>query len=528
MRNILSSMVLIAMTSPVFAQTTPDDMRTMAYAGDYLAIEAALAQAHTQSLSGQISFDDLRDLVETITTSHPTILATTDDWVEALPTSPYANALRAFQYRTIGWNLRGGGVARNIPRDALQSFGDFQIAAMEHAVKAYEVAPDYVPASDAIFRLQPATKFFQRDDYLAILENVLTIAPNIGSLKRSADFTQTGWGGQGQSDIIYLCEEHAAKVPDPTYDVGVCIVHLNGASASAREQAAGWSQLGDKHHSTLDWVRAWRLTASRERPRTAEDNAIMEEYLKGPGATDYDMAWRYMSSFPQSDDMDALVLNVVQTAKNEARENIAHDPYNPSLIDVLLNNPTIFGLVDYDFDRDFYHPNNPILLSRMAVAKPFHASSWSAAASSLSSWPQDSYSLIADPYFANSIYYSGHSLTTLENMLRYRFDVYLSAALAAFQGEVIASDVATMHQTWTCPIVRLSRLIDHQCRQEGMGPETCPESLLQFRPQYRLIVNNAIAQNLCEAEQTGTIADLRFSPTPVNLEELAKPLVFEE
>ena len=528
MRRFLFATVFALTADQATAQTTDDELLTLAYEGNYEALEVAFAGAHQQSLTGDISFDHLRDMVISLTVTHPTILETTDQWIAAFPESPYANALRAFQLSSIAWGIRGELTAHETPQDALHFFAHFHANAMDHALQAYESGPDYVPASDAVFRIQNITKFFERSEYLSIVDDVLTTTPNIGSLLRSADFAKTGWGGRGQSDIRLLCEEYAPLIPDESYTTDICVIHLGGRWTHATIQIDALRRLDGAQHDALEPVQAWYLTAGHDPQRPDTDLAIVENYLTTTGSQDHTIAFRYMRSYPRTERMDAVVLDVVRAAKRQARDLIRHDPFDPNLIQILLGQYPIFSLVDYDFERDNRDQSEPILKQRMAVARPFHADTWQDAAWDIKGSEDDILELQAEPYYINAVYYADHNIAALQDLLFYRHEAHFVASVVnGFDEATAEADLDAFHTKWTCPLVRLSRMVDHQCRQQGLGPAQCPEIMMQRR-EYKTVVEDAKTQGLCVAEFQSNFADLAFSPVQVNLERLSQPLIFDE
>lgn len=528
MRIFLALFVALTLSQPVQAAPTPAEMRTHAYAGDFQALEDSLAQAHQLSLAGDMTFDDLRDLVIAITTTHPTFLATTDAWLVAYPNSPYANVARAFQYRTVGWNMRGSGVARGKSRDALAAFRDYQWAAAEHARTAYLAAPDYIPASDAVFRLQPATKMLPRLGYLAIVANVMQTTPNLGSLERAAGFAESGWGGNGLRDVTFLCETYAGMIPDHTYDEDICVIHLAYAARLRRqEMALAWERIGRRTHPTIEEAWAFRLTATPEDEQRPGDAAVVERYLTGSGRTDHNMAWRYALSFDvRAPAAQQLLSDVADAAVAEAREAITHDPFSPAILKILQRGAPLLNLNANDHLGEYNSDTKKTLWLRMAVASPFNAQSWLDVAWSFTNETDDILANRAMPYYANALFYSDHDIHVVEFALLHIIDVL---GFDHFTRNPDATEVSVTQATppeFACEFIRLDRIATHLCRQIGMGPERCPE-IKQFRPFYDELVSQARATGQCQTEESASFADLKYDPVEVLLEDVLVPLEWE-
>ncbi len=526
MRFLGFALLFVLLPVCVMSQSRADDIRAFSYDGNFEALEAAFAQAHEQSLTGELEFDELRDLVSAIATSHPTFFETINQWLVAYPQSPYANAVRAFQYRTTGWNIRGSGPARQKPRDALALFSEYQNAAAEHAMIAYQAAPDYVPASDAIFRLQPATKMVPRLAYLVVVAKVMETTPNLGSLERAAGFAEPGWGGRGLEDVRLLCETHAEKVPDPDYDVDICVVQLSYASGwRGGELPRIWQNIRDRTHPSIAYAWAYRVTAGAYERRAAHDIAVVQDYLTGAGQTDYEVAERFMQSFDvRGPEPQRILTDLAQRLMAEARKEIEHDPFNPQLIRVLLREPRVLQMnINEHLDEsrsDAYR----ILRSRLAVARPFDPDIWLSVASSYSNDIEEVLSNRAMPYFQNALYYSDHNVYTIEKTLFYLIDRLATTHYTRNPGDPDVRVVDSMPADLVCEFVRLDRIATHQCRGDGLGPDRCMEVIKEFRPNYERYVSEAAATGLCSAEISQSIADLRHQPATILLQQLAKPL----
>ncbi|MEJ6403615.1 DUF4034 domain-containing protein [Yoonia sp. 2307UL14-13] len=527
MRVLVFVISLFVSSLPVDAAVTGDDIRALAYRGDVDGLERSFAEAHRQSLTGDLAYDDLRDLVIALTVSHPTIWDTTSAWIEAYPQSPYAHALRAFQYNTLSWNIRGSGPARGKRREALADFSRYQEWAMDHAQMAFDASPDYVPGSDAIFRLQATTKRYSRRTILSMISIIMQVQPNIGSLKRASTMTQQGWGGRGQRDIILLCEEHADKVPDDSYDADICIYHLTRQYwARDEEYAYADQRLGDKAHPAIERVQAFAITTGRSGRRSAEDARIVENYLRGAGYRDYDMAQRYLATFPQNRlSQLTFISDIANAAIEHARAEIAHDPLNPDLLDVLERRSRFFVSVDHDYPYDFKSPNGDIIDARRAAISRYNADEWLVVARNLSGSKELLISREADPYFTNGVYYSDHSYSAMRDMLHHHYDAWRFAQHDGEIGPYLHEDRQTV-EYWMCPVVRLTRLLDAKCEADH-DAEHCPVAMLGFRAPYRGLLDEARKNDLCSSELQSTIADLRFSPMPVAMDYALEPLVFE-
>ena len=71
MRSFICSILLFASTTAAQAVVSKDELQTLVYEGDIAGVEAAFAEAHQQSLTGEITYDELRLLMHVLTRTHP-------------------------------------------------------------------------------------------------------------------------------------------------------------------------------------------------------------------------------------------------------------------------------------------------------------------------------------------------------------------------------------------------------------------------------------------------------------------------
>lgn len=506
-----------------FGQTTVDQLREWALAGDFEQIERRLSLAHMQNVRGEISYDALRQMVDGVAVTHPDIVKTVDAWLLALPQSPYANSVRARQLFSASWGWRGDGFARDTNRDAAVAFSQAQYRAMEHAVVAYEQAPDFVPASDMILLLQPTTSYFSRYVFLGILSDIMERTPNVRSLRNARFFTVRGWRGRGASDINLICETHADSIPDESFDVDVCKVLFVGNRAPREVQASGLDSLGDRYHPSLDYQRAWYITNAFDRPRTDAERQIIHDYLQGDGNEKVEIAERYMRSFPRTAEMEAVLVDVAIEAKEQARDTLVHDPYNIDAIETVLLRGLLLSTIDFDFQRDVRRENTEILNARLAVARPFDSDVWLNIARGYSGNYEYAKEGRAMPFYQNAIFYSDHEPWVIEATQFHMMDVLGYAHYERNPSDPVIKITSDLPQDVVCEFVRLDRILNHQCRSVGEKYGSCP-SIQEIQPDYSRFVSEANATGLCSAVISSSIADLKYQPTQVLLDRLAQPL----
>lgn len=486
-------------------------------------MEERFAHAHRQSVQGEISFDELRSLVNAVAVSHPVIIETVDKWLISLPESPYASTIRSVQLSNTAWGLRGGLALRQTPRDAVIVFGQMQDRAMDHAVRAYTHAPDFVPATDMVLSLQQVTDYFPRSEFFGILKQVMVSTPNLGTLSRAGAFSIKGWGGRGQEDIAFICEEHAHRMDDPSFDLDICRQFVSIGVASVAEQAEGWRRLEGRHHPSLNYLRARFLSNTFDRVATDEEREIVEAFLENEGRTNLTVAENYYLSFGLAPRRDEILSAVVQAAIADARERLVHDPYNIALLDIVLERGILYSTVRSNDEFAYQNPNEETLLARYAVARPFHAESWLEVARGAQYALVDAKLNTAMPYFQNALFYSDHDIHVVEETLFHAMTLLAYDHYARNPGNADVAVTSDTTEELVCQFVRLDRIATHVCRGLGVGAELCPE-IKQFEPNYDLYVRQAAETGFCEAESNASFADLKYEPTQILLEELSRPV----
>ncbi|MGB8813075.1 MAG: hypothetical protein WCC57_07810, partial [Paracoccaceae bacterium] len=145
MRRFLFALAAqIALHSAAFATPTPDDLRILAYGHETAQVEAAFAAARAKATPENQDYDLQRELMTAFATTDPRIDAFTRLWLNTDPNSPYAHTARAWHLWAMGWSMRGERQIQDIYPEAMQKFADLHGEALDHALIAWEIAPDFV------------------------------------------------------------------------------------------------------------------------------------------------------------------------------------------------------------------------------------------------------------------------------------------------------------------------------------------------------------------------------------------------
>jgi len=507
MRLTVFVAILLLASRAVIAQTAPEQIRDYAYSGDVPRVEAAFAQAHQASLTGQISFDELRALSDILIVTHPDIIDFTIQWREDYPGSPYAAALRSAQLMQNSWTIRGTKSIRDTHPDALRTFQELQVAAVGLAQEAYGAAPDYVAASDVMFRGQLATKPLSNNAYYEMLQDVMDVTPSRQSLAHALSVTLPNWGGGGYRVILPICDEFAAKVIDVAgYTTDVCaidMIHQFDRSDAARNYADGL--LDSVSHPLTDPARARRAMA-----RQADgDRGFLIEYMSRPEFMDIRTASRFKSYFRNDDESEALMVALDSRLQANAAEQLRHDPLNMDHMSIIKREIIILAELSIRPDRE----RNRIFAQRSILVSPYDSSNWESAATFLGRGNTIEKLSGYDPYLINAIFYSDHSMLSLRALMIKKTNGYQNYQRRVSTGEISPLPEEELHREVHCPAIRLARLMQAVC--DGRGQD-CNEAT-GLSDSLDQIFSEVEAGDLCQYERNASTADLLYTPVQVDL-----------
>jgi len=234
MRSFICSILLFASTTAAQAAVSKDELQTRVYDGDITGVEAAFAEAHQQSLTGEITYDELRLLMHVLTRTHPDTVDFRERWLKDMPQSAYALTAMGWAIQNDSIDIRGGRASHETPSDALRAASYMKGEAHNLMQEAYRLAPDFIPASDGTIILSGETKRLWGWQLDAIIQNVMDITPNYGTLVRASFLSSRAWGGAGPEFNAGLCNRYADKIPEyPDMNKDICTCQLDGISTSS-------------------------------------------------------------------------------------------------------------------------------------------------------------------------------------------------------------------------------------------------------------------------------------------------------
>ncbi len=529
MRVLLCAFCIFFQTLAADAAITPQELRDMAYAGDIDGAEQALRQAHQETLDGTLTVEELRELNNILIVSHPDVLDFVEDWMETYPDSPYAKTLRVFQTRNMAWTVRTKALAHRVSPEAMQTFRAMQEQGMDLALSAYEIAPDYVPASDAVLLHNQTTKRLSAYEHMEILTAVMEVAPNRGSLARASLLASHQWGGPGYRALIGLCDQFAEKVTDiENYTPEVCTIDLIHYYPSTDGGLAySYELLAEHDHPFLARARAERALDIG----TNEDMDDVIAYLSQPDVLDDDMVRNFDWYFSPTEKTEQFMALYKQQKREFVDNGILHDPYNANVLFrafdfytgmVPMPEPYSF-VVEYDDEKGQFAY---LLARRLVAASPYSGASWSRMGNAIPRQATDDErlrdeALNYDSIFVNSIYYGDHGVGYLVSFLQRKLSAYDSLRRLEEHDKPspLTEDEEINHVL--CPIIRLDRLHTARCEADNLDEDRCNRWSSKLQERVDSVITDIEERGLCRYEQNAALADLLYTePMPFDLGEL--------
>ena len=516
MQRILFSIALILLATIGRAAITPEELRDLAYAGDVAGAEAAMKQAHAESLSGEITFDELREIQSILINTHPDIQAFSLDWIEAYPDSSYAKSNLAFQLTNSAWNVRGERYISETYYIAIDTFTEMTESAMDIALEAARAAPDYIPATDAVLNLQNVTKRLTRSAHRDFVRTTLRHAPDPGTLNRALRISKTNWGGLGITDIRTYCQLFADMIEgESDYTTDICIVeHLTEYDKIENHLEFATEVLDASDHPRLEYARV-ELALLR---RSDSDRRVVLDYLARPDIYATNMVRKFTSAFPPDRESSEVVKAHNTRDQQRASDVLPHDPFNPSIIKVLLRRYPGYGFANmsqfnWDPVRNLYR--------RQLIASPYDPRIWAFASDEHSIDPSSSSQ--HDLYMQNAVHYSYHDLDYLQLFLSkklegdHQYRDHIAADDLSAKGNQIIS--AKQRDTFLlCPVVRLTRMVEYQCEAMDQGPSCA--SFHRY-PYHADILAEVAERDICFDERNAPLETLVYEPVEVDLGDIA-------
>lgn len=505
-------------SSAAMAEVAKDDiifgMRDLIYAGDIADVEAYVAKQHERYLAGEIPAEHMRLLFFPFGWSNPRTAEFADAWLVDEPTSPFAQMAKAWPLHNFSQNIRGEDIARRTYSDALRTFSGMQREAWALTTAAYESMPRLIPASDGILRMANANRGRRRA--LEVLDAVMAVDPNPGTLERALSMAMPGWGAK-YSMVEDICAKYAAIIkgapPQPELS---CLI--KGAKFFQDKQ--GWVvetlQKEDLPH--LDHRRLSALigpSASREDAQLAYDILNTEGYINRQMASYFDQGAGRRHGFAPMD-------GVHRTREREqAMKGILDQPLDPEFLKILMQ-PEMVDEIDNEGRRTTRVVSRPSpeqtleYAEKLLIAEPYNPENWTSFVSAkFHANPSMSYFEL-EPYRLNAVVFSDHSVNHLGRFLMEKAAVF-DALGQIERGEISPEHAkpfenANSETDVVCPFVRALRLHDHKCR--GRANLEC-RIVPQVEAMFAIVEEDAKQRGICLKERRLPASLLFFKPQDI-------------
>jgi hypothetical protein len=502
MRTLL--LLLLLLSSPALADPKAD-LRALIYAGDVEGVEAMMEGAHRASLVSQ-NYDLPRILNTAFSVTDPKMRDFIAAWRKAKPTSPHAMTAQAWMLRRAGLLARGQEQVRWTYPAAFDLQADLHEQARDLAWQAYQLAPDLVPASDAVLRLAQVTN---GQGYVAtVVADIMAVTPNRGSLLRGTDALAPNWGGSS-GQIAALCGLHAAKVVEvPDYTVDTCLIDAI-FSADIRGLPRSWAQIALDGNDNPILEDARITDALYWRRGTPAANDVLARYLARPDNLDWNAAGIHDLDYRVPNNLPPLAPEFFKRRLDHAVEEIVFDPYNFELLQIVFENVSYEGQPRKQVDESLQLEAK----RRALTVAPYNAEAWfqyGSQATFVFKYKEDE----ADPFLINAIAYSNHRPFYLKNYGNLKLGKLLWLLYGDMSTSIQIRDLPeSMEQTdaLVCPLVRLTRVMGEVCATSGQGENQCMAGSWPVA-QWDQIVAMAEVDHVCTAERTAPIAELMFQP----------------
>lgn len=501
--------LLIFLAAPVLADPTKADLRALVTARDIDGVEAMMEAAYRESLVSH-NYDVLRYLNEAFPVTDPKMRDFIAAWRLAKPESPHAMAAQAELLWHAGVLARGGEIARWTYPDAFALQQELNRQARELAWQAYDLAPDMVLASDAVVRIAKVSggQYYVPD----VLAEVMAVTPNHSSLIRGTNALAPNWGGSLET-MAEQCALYAGKIPDVSdYTANTCLIDVI-FSADIRGWARTWAQnaLDNNDNPILEQARITDAMHWRQGSEAA--NKVLARYLANPDNVDWNAAGIHDQYYRVPHNLPPLAPEFFQRRYDHAIAEIAFDPYNQELLQIVFENVWYEGQPPRRIDESLELEAK----RRTLMVAPYNAEAWSRYGSMVKfafKYKENEY----DRYFINAIVYSNHRPYYLSSFGTYKLIDLLQLLYGNQSSEIEIRDLpesVELVDALVCPLVRVSRVMDEVCASSGQGENQCMAHSWPVK-HWQQVVALAEAENVCTDERTAPIDDLWYQPQDID------------
>ncbi len=512
MRKFLLCLVVSIYATTAMADIQ-DEVQKLALAGDYESIETLLEKVHAESVKTK-NYDDIRVSNAPFSTTNQDIIQTVDAWVSEMPDSPYANAAAAWVHNRLAHEYRGSSIGYQVSKFAWEAYRTKKRLAHTHAWAAYEAAPDYRAASDAIIRTREGG--MSDEQVLEFVQDVIATGSDFGTVNRANQQIGSMWGGSLQN-IHTLC----------TLNDGASGIHYDRCVALGLIYN---NAPGEQQHLAFKLLRAEEEEGKHENPYTLKGytegyypitgdnerdvyNLMVEATKNGLNLqTAEHMAYTLSHRGPLP---NLLMLDVRNAYMGVAKARLEIDTHNTELIlGYIKNSLDNFGEVrDGETAETLYE-----LWKRSVKYGQYQREVWLKGAHLVRKMEHDELKAlkVSYPYYINASVFSTEPETPLAMQLNffYAADQDARTELKKASDTQKIADLEAIINFTQCPILRSARLVKAYCEINERNSSTCEETWLSTGRADEILANDQILQ-ACPSEANASLYDLQHSPIPL-------------
>lgn len=479
--------------------------------GDAHGAERAFGQLQDQVLAGAAKRREQTLAYAVFEGTDPAIDGFLTTWLREFPASTHAHLARSMADYESAFRIRGTRLAKVTYFEALTEFSRLRARAHDHALRAYEIDPHLSEAGAHLLMVSFTT--LSSRDYFTLFQTIFADHPYHQHLFAAANKTNPNWRGTWDQ-AEWLCENFAHKVKDMEgYTAEVCKVDLAFGHNHRDPRGMPDPEIFETSNSpALEPYRSRYVFAVGPDHNQAQERAL--DAARNGDIDNLDLAREFDRYFPGQGSMFDIIY---ERKWEEAKREIAHDPYNSRYIKVLRMEAGPSGLL----------PNRPsheesiALLKRALLAHPYDGFLWSELGDLVARSLDPDNPEEADPFYINGMVYSNFHPSTVGAYRFHRKALYLHVNPGPLA--VIRSRGDRQKPTGTvlgnmppdaliCPLIRITRFEDALCEETG-DPDQCHSG-----QKNEMILRNAESkagvQGICHSELRGTFEDLVYTPFP--------------
>lgn len=480
-------LVLIAMTlfwsAPALAELSTATVRDGLEAENFDELESAFQAAYQGALDSK-DFETLRDVYSTLfNTAHDARLAKTRKWLAAYSDSPFAATALAWSHYYRAYQIRGIRPWDWTSEELRNAFFKDLDMSFEMTKRAMHLAPEFVPAIDAIILLSGTNRY--HDDLIPHINQSLRVA----SSRHAVHLAQSALKSRTRKDaksFRNLCAWLSIRVPD--YDAELCLIEIvfrNHLKGALRERAV--QALDGRDEPFLDYARLDAYLDEWRNREEARDEAVrLHRETLGPKTS----IFVYLETTDRIERVFNHPLYEIEAKAaliDEMQERLADNPQSHNILALLMRD-----IMERHQRGD---PNADLQLAQtywrdMLKLSAYRPETWEIGfdlhLAATAGKPDPVYSM---KYRANQIYYSGYWPGYLRDTM-----TWLHALYGVARGEVNAGnlfpDKAALLEQVECPMFRAARVYrlvcdavpDHiQCNVGGYNSDLADRLFRQLR-----------------------------------------------